>query len=310
MSANKETSLFQPYSIGVVANDKDLNSDYIEVLPVEPLSMVSGEITDNVDTLSVRGIDSQGKEYQSSVNLTVTIKAKWIPYGNGNRMTSPDVRRGEKVQIYRLANSEQYFWDTLENNSTTRRLETVVYGYCATKKENEPMNQDNTYTQGVSTHQGFVNLINTTKQNGEKFAYSIYVDAKNGVVKIKDDVGNEIFMDSGNCQVQMKNAAGSFLDMTKAVGTWVCSEAINVKTTNWNLTTQTMHNKGELLQQGNQIHEGNLEIKGGLTGSAGGGSDGSAVFNGGIRTTKDIKAGNISLMHHHHHADVAVNDPY
>ena len=301
-------SAFIKYSLGIVAINKDLNSNIIEVTPIEKMNLVSGEVTDNADTLATSGKDADGNTYNSQVMLTNTITATWMPFGNGNRMTAPDVRRGERVQIFRLANSEKFYWDTIENSST-RKLETVTYAYSGTKNENEQMNENNSYTQGVSTHDGFVNLITTSKTNGEKFKYVISVDSKNGTVTIKDDVNNIIELISENSEIRIKNAAGSIFDLKGGTCLLECPESITVKTKKWDLITETMENKGELTQVGDQTHLGNLALEGGLSGSPGAGSDGSARFKGGIITEKDIVAGDISLMNHTHIADVYVGKP-
>lgn len=297
------------YSLGVVANDKKPTTNEIEVAPIEDMALLSGEVTDNVTEVSASGTNGQGVNYLSKINVTSTIKAEWLPMSNSNRMTSPDVRRGEIVMLYRLADGERFFWVTFENNSNTRKLETVVHAYSGTKNEDEPMNEQNSYTQGVSTHKGFVNIITTSKANGEPYLYNISVDAKNGVVTIKDDVGNFILLNSGESKIKLQNAAGSFLDMTKHTGTWVCQESINIKTQNWNLETTNMKNKGELLQEGNQVHKGNLNIQGGLSADAGAGNDGSAIFNGKIEAKVDVVSNGISLVKHHHKADVNVYEP-
>lgn len=309
-------SLLQEFSVGIVAANKPLDSNLIEVSPIESLTMLNGELTDHYEELSASGIDGSGKSYQSKAKVSATITATWIPRGQSNRMTAPDVRRGEKVQIYRLANSSKYYWDTLENSSNVRRLETVVNAYSATQEENVELNDSNSYTQGVSTHNQYVNVIHTTKANGERFAYDIYVDTKTSKIHLKDDVGNEFLLDSPSAKVRMQNSKGNFLDITGDNAVWNVKSSITVKTTNWRLQTSKMHNSGELLQQGNQVHQGNIAIAGGLSTSAGAGNDGSATVSGSINLTGsmraggDVVAGNISLRNHRHRAsDATVFEP-
>lgn len=304
-------SLLQEFSVGIVAINKPLNSNKIEVSPIESLTMLNGELTDHFEELTARGLDGAGNSYESKVKVSATLTASWLPRGQSNRMTAPDVRRGEKVQIYRLANSNKFFWDTLENSSNVRRLETVVHAYSATQEEDARLDNTNSYTQGVSTHNKHINLAHTTKANGEKFAYDIFVDAANNTITLKDDVGNFILLKSDTNTVRMQNANGNYLDITGDNAEWFVKSSITVKTQNWRLQTTRMHNSGELLQQGNQVHQGNIALAGGLSTSAGGGGDGSAVFSGGITTTRDVVsradvlAGNISLKSHRHRASNA-----
>jgi hypothetical protein len=45
-----QASLLKPVSVGIVAANKALDSDEIEVVLAEEFPMVDGEITDNADT--------------------------------------------------------------------------------------------------------------------------------------------------------------------------------------------------------------------------------------------------------------------
>lgn len=306
-----EHSQFTHYSIGIVAIDKPLNSEWIEVSPIEVLPMLDGEVTDHVVSVSASGQDASGRQYERSAKTTNTIKAKWIAFGQTNRMTPPDVRRGEKVRIYRLSDSDVFYWSEFEHASNTRRLETVVQAYSGTRQENEVMKPENSYTQGVSTHEKWVNLITTSKADGERWLYKVFVDAKNGQVWIKDDIGNEILLDSGEHRVKLKNASGSFIDVVKKQIDLFAEDAINLKTKAINAKSQsydgdhgTIMTKGTRTQQGDTTILGNTGIFGGLAGHAGAGSDGSAVFNGTLRTKGDVIAGvggrNVSLLNHRH----------
>ena len=199
-SYNSQESYFKLYCIGIVALNKKLNSHTIEVFPMESAAMLDGELTDKWDEVEVTGKDADIKDYQSKAKFTKTIEATWVAMHQANRFTSPDVRRGDKVVVYRLGDSNVFYWDTMDDYKKLRRLETVVYGYSAVKVEDEELSPDNTYVQGVSTHEHMVTLIYTSKHpsNKEKYRYGIFIDTRpdqNHVV-IKDDVGNRIVLQS------------------------------------------------------------------------------------------------------------------
>ena len=269
-------SAFRLYSIGIVAQNKELDSVWIEATPVEDTMNLDGELTDHIYDFKSQGRDYNGSNYQTEVKTAATIKCKWLALGQGNRMTAPDVRRGDKVQIYRMANSNQFFWETIGNDSNTRRLETVVNAYSATKKEDETLNDENSYTQGVSTHKKLVTIIHTTMANEEKYSYDIYVDTGNDNIMIKDNVGNFITLNSQQTLIHIHNMAGSEVKMSKGDITINAPSSMTINTPNYTL------NAPSITMNGQTQHNGNINV------------------NGGIQTTGDVKAGSVSLKEHTH----------
>lgn len=209
-----EFSKLQPYSIGVVAKNKSLKSRIIEVTPIEMAPMAHGELTDNSVDYKAQGTDDQGGAYQVQVPTTSTIKATWLPMHTSNRTTAPDVRRGEKVVIYRFADTDEFWWATLTDDLHLRKLETVIYAFSGTRDESATPNAENTYFLEISTHNKLVHF-HTSKADGEPFIYDIQINAKDGNIVIKDDVGNYISFDSKQRQLEMKNVDGTHIDINK-----------------------------------------------------------------------------------------------
>lgn len=227
-----EQSLFKRYSLGIVAANKPLDSDLIEVVPIEASNYVDGELTDNVTTYEASGKDSLGQSYQHSLDTTNSILAKWIPNGISNRATPPDVRRGERIQIWQYADQDKYYWSTLFYEPDLRKLETVTFTFSNTQDEAAKSTADTTYYFEVSTHRKHITL-HTSKSDGEPFVYDIQLDTKNGFLLIKDDIGNYIQMDSKNVRIEMKNADGSWLDMNRKVINVYAPDTINMKAGNY-----------------------------------------------------------------------------
>ena len=275
-------SIFQPYSVGIVAQNKELNSNWIEATPVEDAMILAGELTDHVYQYQSSGLDADKKPYQTNVKTSATIKCKWLASSQSNRMTAPDVRRGEKVMIYRVANSTMFYWDTMVNNSNTRRLETVVHAYSGTQKEDEQLNEQNSYVTEVSTHKKLVRLIHTSQANGEHFVYDIYVDTGNDFIMLKDNVGNFITLNSAKHQIHLKNKDQSEVELIQRVINIRSPDTINIKTTTLNIETTTINSKGKWNQQGN------VDIVGYCNPTAGG------------TTPADFVAAGISLNSHNH----------
>ena len=306
------SSAMTPYSIGIVAINKKLDSDEIEAAPIEDLIYLSGEITDNMEKMTVSGQDSKGSSYSSTVEIANTVRAKWTPMGTSYQKTAPDVRRGEKVQLWRVGDSQLYYWTVLENDGLTRRLETVHNAVSATREEDIPLSENNSYSWGVDTHKKYVNIISTSKADKEKWKYDINVDVAAGIVTITDDIDNTIKIDSGEHQIYMRNTEGSYFDMTKHVIKMYAKDLISLESdkeikfkskdrneehTTVNTEAPTHNHKGDYKQQGDYY------IAGGIAGSPGNGTSLSdAYFDYDIKTKRDVlsNGGAVSLNKHAH----------
>jgi hypothetical protein len=200
--------------MGIVAQNKPLKTDVIDATPIEELTMLNGEITSNSVDYKAKGKTSNDRAYTSSVKSSVTIKAKWLPIGSSNRLTPPDVRRGESVMIYQFGDSDKYYWTTLKQDCNLRRLETVVYAFSGTTNEADSLNADNSYYLEISTHRKLV-TFHTSNKNGEPYTYNVQIDTGNGSVTITDDIGNEFILNSKESRVKLKNSSDSIIDVFK-----------------------------------------------------------------------------------------------
>jgi len=126
-----EASKFHFWSFGIVAANKPRNTDMVEVFPQEKFTMSHGELTDHVEEIKTEGVDDKNRKYADKIETKASVTCKWLPIGEPNRTTAPDVRRNEQVLIYKYADTEYYFWSTAMNN-TIRKLETVSYWFSGT----------------------------------------------------------------------------------------------------------------------------------------------------------------------------------
>lgn len=202
------------YGLGIVAANKPLTSKDIEVTPIEDLPFLDGEISDNVSILETGGKSKDGSTYATSIDVTASIRATWLPVGISNRVTPPDVRRGEKVVIYRYGETDRYYWTTLEYDMKLRKLETVIFAFSNTQKESETGTASNTYFFEISTHKKLITLY-TSKSDGEPFAYTFQINTKDGNFIFQDDIGNFISLDSANVRIELKNADESHVDIDR-----------------------------------------------------------------------------------------------
>lgn len=221
-------SKLQVYSIGTVAANKPLASHDIEVVPIEDTPFLDGEISDNISDFRSKGKAADGSTYETSIESTVSIKATWLPFGNSNRMTPPDVRRGETVVIYRFGDVDKFYWQTLKNDIKLRKLETVIYAFSNTQDESQEADSDNTYFFEVSTHKKLV-TFHTSNSDGEPFVYDFQLNTADGSFIFQDDIGNYISVDSKNVQIEIQNADGSRIDLDRKIINIYAPDTINVE---------------------------------------------------------------------------------
>ena len=205
-------SKFKFYSAGIVAENKLISSKQIEVTPIEEIPFTDGELSSHTVEIKAKAKDASQASYENSVKSTVTINATWLSLSVSNRLTAPDVRRGEMVMLYQFGDTDMYYWTTLKEDIALRRLETVIYGFSASKVEDSPVNPETIYYIEISTHKKLIHL-HTCKADGEPFGYDIQLNTKEGYLVITDDVGNYIHLNSAEQRIELKNLAGSHYDM-------------------------------------------------------------------------------------------------
>ncbi|BAW19041.1 hypothetical protein [Ralstonia phage RP31] len=311
------------YSYGIVAANKLLSSKEIQVTPMEQLPMTNGELTDNLTSTNNKGTDADGASFETTVHQSATLTARWLPFSS-NRKTAPDVRRGEKVCIWKFADADKYYWSECEYEEKFRKLETVIFGFSGTQDENATPGEDNTYFLEISTHTKQVRF-HTSQADGEPYGYDISINTKDGLLQFLDTIENVFHWDSGAKRMLLKNADGTFINLDGK------DLLINVEgdfTTNvkgkYNLIVEgeyaTKAAKAtfvtpqlittEIFQSGsNAIVGGSLAIAQGMTTGAADGSGGDIVLNGKIRATGDaVFEGDVTAPVFHGHLDGTDND--
>lgn len=231
MPSEDKLSELKIYSIGIVAENKKLGSKQVEVTPIEDSPMLDGEIKSGLVKDSVTSTDRNGGQYQVNVTTANSVLATWLPLGSSNRFTPPDVRRGERVVLYRYSNEDRFFWVTLFDDINLRKLETVVYAFSGTKNESDTVSAETYYLLEVSTHKGLVHF-HTSKANGEFCSYDLQINTKDGLIRIQDDVGNFFLFDSKEKQIALSNSDDCYLEINKSNMTLQVPETYTLKAKN------------------------------------------------------------------------------
>ena len=211
---NPEISGLRIYSIGRAANNKALNSKELEITPIEQLSMLDGELVSLPFDSEVNGQSADGSQYSAKVTLNTALTASWFPM-NSNRKMPPDIRRGERVIIWRYKDTDQFYWTETGWDDHLRRLETVHFRFSATADEAADMDDPkNYYHLQVSTHEGMIHL-ETMRENGEKAKYVLQINTKDGTAALADDFGNFWQLESLINRISIQNGDGSLWQLDK-----------------------------------------------------------------------------------------------
>ena len=195
MLRNDLMSNLVPYSLGIVLEAKQRDSDMIKVSPIEHITLDNGQLATIKKEYNVSALNKDGVIKKDKVEGGHTLIAKWIPYGHSNRMSAPDVQPSETVVIYRYADTDEYYWTTIFREPNLRRLETVNYSYGNLPTGINSWDKNTSYWWEVSTHDKYIKL-HTSKNDGEPFAYDIILDTKKATLLITDNSGNSIFLES------------------------------------------------------------------------------------------------------------------
>jgi hypothetical protein len=228
-----QRSVIGIYSIGVVAENKALDSDLIQVIPVEVLNLMDGELNSELVEVKSAGLNEDGTEYTVTVKKGATIEAEW--FGETNRVTSPDVRRGEQVWIWQSENADKFYWTAMGRDDNQRRLETVIYRYSGIPENvDEEITADNSYFLEFSTHDKTI-ILKTSRRNGEVCIYTFHLDPGTGTATLQDDVGNIIQIDTADTIITVKNALKSYVVLEKEKIEIVAPDSVLVKSNTINL---------------------------------------------------------------------------
>ena len=232
-------SLFHIVSIGYAAENLALSSKTLMIYPPEVFGYLEGEINQGTAKEITKGVDFFGRTYEAAVTISNCIKANWLQLGS-NRQTPPNIRRTERVLVWRYGNTDKYYWTAYGEDDHLRRLETVVWCFSDTTDETvTALTPDNSYYFIISTHRKEV-TFGTSKSDGEPFKYVVQFDTKQGSLTITDDVGNHIELNSALTRIQLENADKTGVELTKKTLNLYSVDQINMRTKAMTVNVDTL----------------------------------------------------------------------
>jgi hypothetical protein len=312
-------SLFHLCSVGYAAENLPFNTRNLNVFPPEMTPYANGEVHTGNVMVEDEGVDAFGQKYKVKAELSNCIAATWLPM-NSNRLTPPNVRRGERVLIWQYADVDQYYWTTSGLDDYLRRLETVVYAWSNTRDETvKALTADKCYFFEISTHRKLV-TFSTSKSDGEPYRYMIQINTKDGRLSITDDAGNFIDLNSSEKRIRLENSDGTKIHLDKRTISGEALDSITWTTKKFTVNSQEATINGTTsfdVVSPQSTFSAKVDVMGLLTMHAGMSAAAAppgtppeeapiAEFKIDIKSTNkietdaDVKAGAISLSTHKH----------
>lgn len=305
-SGTGNASILKPYSVGQAAANLTIGQTELMVTPTEKFTHLDGEVTDHVTTVTTSGKDGNGNNYSDITEASVAIKAKWLSRNPWVKFPGL-VRRGEYVQIWRVGDTDQYYWELMGLSNHLRRKDILLLVISNTREEDtKELTAQNSVFFTIDTVDKHVTL-STPKNDKELAAFFVQLNWGAGNFSLSDDKGNSFVLDSPKALWLIKNSLNSLI---KVEGGGIDIEApeyvkINTKLFDLQSTTTTMKGQEATLTYPQTTLEGsNLALSySAVVGGSGGGTfafNGSAVdFN-----VSELKHGGINIGSSHFHNGV------
>lgn len=234
--AQVNTSKLFMRSVGRAAENIDGTSRILEIIPLEEIGYMDGEINTGRNEMSAEGVDANGNSFTAKINTSNTIAAEWFPFTT-NRVHPPNIRRGERVLIWQYADTDKYYWTATGFDENVRRLETIVLRASnSTDEADKTITPENSYWCEMSTQHQHI-TISTSKNNGEAHKYTFQIDTKNSRVTVCDDANNFIEIHSPEKKITLSNADGTNVVLDKKNLTLHADETIDISCKTLNITS-------------------------------------------------------------------------
>ena len=199
------------YSYGIVGEDKQPNSPWVEAIPIEINFSKPTDVQATEHSTDRTFTSANATDHVTSTEGN-TIPAKWWKF-NSYQVTPPDVKKGDEIIIYRLGETDIYFWEDL-NSANVKTTVNVIYAFPA-DGENQMMDDlSNAYVLQVSSVEKMIQ-IRTSMANGEGAAFNFQFNLRDGTHQCTDQKGNKYWINSKENDVGMENENGTKFNLLK-----------------------------------------------------------------------------------------------
>lgn len=201
-------STFRIWGKGRVVENLPFGASEITFIPYEHQPMNAGEETSRVDQLKFTGEDQSGRAYAAKANTSGALRAKWLPMGS-NRVTAPNVCRGERVTIWATGDHGEFRWTIDGDDAHLRNTEIVIFAFAATKDfSSKPDLRESMYVFEVNTETGHA-VVHTSAARGEACTMTLSLNGRDGVFQFIDGMQNTIKSDGPASRVTIGNRYGA-----------------------------------------------------------------------------------------------------
>lgn len=225
--SGQAASIFRLVSIGTSKENKPRDATLLNVLMNEKAMATDGEITFNPVEQVRQWQDNTGETHQVKTTAERSVPCQWLP-SEDNRATPPDIMRNELVEVWRLGDTDKYYWRSMALKNGLRALESVVYTWNASPNPGGGgVDFATCYYMAVSAHDKHF-TFGTSKANGEPYAWTMQFNTGSGEFTITDDIGNEFEIVSRDNRLQLRNPDGTYLKLERQIIEMNAGESIEM----------------------------------------------------------------------------------
>lgn len=191
------------YGLCYVVEDKPEDSFDIKVMLVSLIPNTSGKLNRN-DRKIMHEVDINGLHKSIVSTSSDHITATWLPDGEQNRISAPDVCKGDIVEVYTVNDTHEYYWKVYAHNQALRKREKVLFWF--SNKGSVGGSTNDAYFLLFDTRNKVI-CLHTSDNDGEACAYDVLLDTKQGKFIVKDSLEDVIMLDSpaGKLSAFIKN---------------------------------------------------------------------------------------------------------
>lgn len=211
---SEETVILKTVGHGIAQSNVGPMGNILHISVQNWFSYQDGKQIVTLDEIETASTDINGVESRDKLLSTQTIHATWLPSGS-NRLTAPNIRVGEEVEILQQSDTPVYYWRPLGMSEQHRKLETIIWGISSTKDEGaDSLNPENRYWIEFSSHSKKI-VLTTSIKNGEAVRYSCSFDLTEGIFNLMDSKGNGLSLESQIDKWTMNTARDCIFELNK-----------------------------------------------------------------------------------------------
>lgn len=189
-----QQSKFKFFSLGMIAQDIAEDSFEVQVFPMEITTSGGGDLNEPPRN-ATDSVDAKGENSSVVVDKGKVVTATWVPIGASNRITPPNVCKGETVMLYNHAGTDQYYWTTMDNEMDLRKNEKATFFFSNKPGIASDGLLEKSYYFTIDCINKFIRLF-TNKNDGEYTTWEVKIETDKGLLFIEDGKGNRVEIDS------------------------------------------------------------------------------------------------------------------